>query len=50
MFVTKAIVLLVCFSIGTFIWENFHGKNWSRACEISYFQAVILAIYVFMIS
>lgn len=43
----KALLLWAGLSVGNFLYQAITKKNWSRAAEISFFQAVALGMFVF---
>jgi hypothetical protein len=44
--VEKAFMLWVGVSVGNFLYQKFTKKDWNRASEISFFQAVALGLFV----
>jgi hypothetical protein len=43
----KAVMLWAGLSLGNFLYQAIGKKDWSRAAEISFFQAVALGMFVF---
>jgi hypothetical protein len=46
--VSKAAILWIGLTIGNFLYQVVAQKNWKKAGEISFFQAVALGMFVFV--
>jgi len=46
MYIATAITLWVGLTIANFIWEVFMKRDWGKAIEKSFFQAVALGLYL----